>query len=145
MNSRQGCIAGSVFRLYACGLAMLMWYLGFFEGRSLNSLVAATEEGSMILWAMLICGVIGVLDVFLNDYTAAFRKRPLFESARTYRHFGLSGLAFCHTCFVFIAVLKIGSPPLAIFSFWNAAFIVAFSLIDAQQRSKDAVCRQAFN
>jgi hypothetical protein len=145
MNTPQGCIAGSVFRLYVCGMAVFMWYLGFHEARSMNSIVAGTEEGYAVLWLLLICGTIGLLDVVLNDFAGALKLRPLFSPARNHRHFGFASLAFCHTCLVFIAVLKLGSPGLAFVSLWNAVFVVGFSLLDAHQRAidykKDALCR----
>ncbi|MFM0608687.1 hypothetical protein PQR05_29575 [Paraburkholderia sediminicola] len=145
MNTPQGCIASSVFRLYVCGMAVLLWYFGFHEERSMNWLVAATDQGFYVLWLMLFFGVIGLLDIVLNDYAGVLRRRPLFSLARTHRHFGFAGLAFCHTCLVFIAVLQVASTGLALFSLWNAVFVVGFSLLDAHQRAQDfkkeAVCR----
>jgi len=149
MNSRQGCIASSVFRLYICGMAVLMWFMGIHEPRSMNALVATFPEGEMVLWMMFVCGVVGILDIVFNDAANALKRPPLFESARTNRHFGFAGLAFCHTCLVFIAVLKVASVGLALHSLWNAVFVVGFSLLDAYQRSldvkKEAVCRPLFN
>jgi hypothetical protein len=149
MNSRQGCIAGSIFRLYVCGAAVLMWYLGFHEERSINAVIAQSSEGYWSLWILCIGGVVGLLDVVLNDYASAVKRPPLFTYARTHRHFGLALLAFAHTCIAFISVVKIGSPGAAVFSLWSAVFIIGFSLLDAHQRAldsqKEAVCRTAFN
>lgn len=145
LTPKQSCVAGSVFRLYVSGLAVLTWFIGFFEDRSLGYLVGKTQEGNTVLWIMLVGGVVGLLDVLLNDYTTAFNKPSLFEAAKKYRHFGFTVLAFCHACLLLIAVFRIGSVGLALFSLWNAIFIVAFSLVDAHQRYKDAVCKPAFN
>jgi peptidoglycan/LPS O-acetylase OafA/YrhL len=139
-NRPQVCLASAVFRLYVCGLAVMTWFVAFFEERSLLALLKRTDEGAVILWMMLACGLVGIADVLIND-TRLFPFR--IESARTHRHFGFSGLAFCYVCQVFIAVLTIKSPWMAACSMWNAFLVVAFSLIDAHQRSKDSTCLQA--
>ena len=119
---------------------MITWYLGFFESRSLNFLIAASREGSFVLWAILVCGVLTVVDICLNDYRTAFQKRPLFKWARTYRHFCLTAMAFCFAALVLIAAQKIDSLGLALWCLWNALAVTAFSLVDAYQRNKDATC-----
>ncbi|MCB4349776.1 hypothetical protein LA345_38940 (plasmid) [Burkholderia vietnamiensis] len=108
----------------------------------MSALLMRTDGGALILWMMLACGLVGIADVLIND-TGLFRFR--IEAARTHRHFGFSGLAFCYVCQIFIAALSVKSPWMAAYSLWNALLVVAFSLIDAHQRSKDATCLQACN
>ncbi|KVN83488.1 hypothetical protein [Burkholderia ubonensis] len=143
MKSRpQVCVASALFRVYVCGLAVMTWFISRHEPRSLYSLIAASDEGRWLLWAMLACGIVGLVDVLIND-TAVVPLR--LEWIRTHRHFGFASLAFCYVAELFIAVLKLASPGLALFCLWNALLVVTFSLIDAHQRSKDATCLQACN
>lgn len=136
------CVASALFRTYVCGLAVMTWFIAFNEGRSLTALIARSGEGVCVLWLMLACGLLGILDVILNDLALCWLR---FEYARTHRHFGFSALAFCFAWQAFIAALNIKSAWMAAFSLWNALSVVAFSLIDAHQRSKDSVCLQACN
>jgi hypothetical protein len=144
MNPSQTCIASVIFRVYLCGLACVTWFTSAFEPRSLGALVMRFDEGELVLWAMLFCGVIGLLDVLINE-TPLARLIP-FHSARNLRHLGYAGLAFCYVAQLFIAVLKLASVGLAAFCLWNALFAVAFSLFDAHQRSKEPTqCLQTCN
>jgi len=142
-NTDKGNIASSILRLFVCGNAVLTWFIAIFEMRSMSALMARTSEGYMLAWALLACGIVGILDVIINDF--GLLKMLRFESARTYRHFGFAGLAFCYVSQLFLAVLQLNSPSVAIYCVFNAGMIVTFSLIDANQRSKDAACVKAFN
>lgn len=143
MNPRpQVCVGSALFRVYVCGIAIMTWYIGLREPRSLYALIALTDEGYVLLWATLVCATVGLFDVFINDTTALPVR---IEWLRTHRHFGFSSLAFCYVAELFIAVLKLASPGLAVFCLWNALLVVTFSLIDAHQRSKEATCLQACN
>ncbi|HEY0662785.1 MAG TPA: hypothetical protein VGD21_15860 [Lysobacter sp.] len=138
----QVCLASSVFRVYVCGLAVVMWFLGFTEPRSMFALVARIEEGATILWLMLLFGSVGLFDVLAND---VLRGAMRCHSTRQNRHFGFSALAFCYTVLVLIAYLQVKSPGLAAYALWNAILVIAFALIDAHQRSKDLTCLQMCN
>ncbi|WP_244118706.1 hypothetical protein [Burkholderia gladioli] len=105
----------------------------------MTSLLAHTDGGSAVLDLMLACGIVGLIDVLLNDFARGCFK---VDIARRHRHFGLAALAFCYVCHVFVAVLSIKSWWMAAFNLWNALAIVAFSFIDAQQRSKVSTCPQ---
>lgn len=72
----------------------------------MSALLMRTDGGALILWMMLACGLVGIADVLIND-TGLFRFR--IEAARTHRHFGFSGLAFCYVCQIFIAALSVKS------------------------------------
>lgn len=143
MKSRpQVCVASALFRLYVCGVAILTWYIGMNEPRSLYAQIAISDEGYTLLWLMLICGIAGALDVLINDTPLV----PVqFAWFRAHRHFGFAFLAFCYVAVLFIAVLKLASLGLAIACLWHALLVVTFSLIDAHQRSKDATCLKACN
>ena len=143
MNPSQTCLASVLFRVYLCGLACVTWFTSLYEPRSMNALLAGFGEGLIVTWAMLACGLIGIADVLINE-TRLARFFP-FESARTYRHLGYAGLAFCYVSQLFIAVLKLASLGLAAYCLWNALLAVAFSLFDAHQRSKETPCLQPCN
>jgi hypothetical protein len=132
MTARQ-CFANSALRFYISGLAVFMWFFAFHEERSMNFLVAAFPEGATIFWMLLVCGIVGMADVIVNDVL----PRPQWLVVRHNRHYGLLAIAFCHTGLLFIAVHKVASPLLAVYSLWNAVFIIGFSLLDAHQRSAD--------
>jgi hypothetical protein len=131
MNPRQGCIASSVLRFYICGLAVFSWFMAFHESRSMNFLTATFPEGALVFWMMFVFGLVGLCDVLINDMLAA----PKWLYVRHNRHFGFLALAFAYAYLAFIAVLKVGSTPLAFYALWNAVFIIGFSLLDAHQRS----------
>lgn len=136
------CVASAVFRLFVCGLAVLTWFLGMTEPRSMISQVAQFPDGQVVLWLMLVCGLIGLFDVWAND----MKRGPIrMESTRTYRHFGFSALAFCYAALVLVAHLKLQSIGLSAYYLWNALLVVTFALIDAHQRSKELSCRQVCN
>ncbi len=130
------CWGSSLFRLFACGLAVLAWYLGMSDDRSLFAMLASTDGGHKVLWLMLLFGSIGVFDVVVNDWLP---HQFGFEKTRTHRHFGLCALAFCYIAQIFIAFLHVKSPGLTAYFLWNAILIVAFAFIDAHQRYKDAL------
>lgn len=133
------CWGNSLFRVFACGLAMLAWFLGVFDERSLFAIVASTDDGHKLLWLMLIFGSIGLIDAVVNDWSHWLRHRFGFDHTRAYRHFGLCGLAFCYIAQIFVSLLHVKSPGLTAYFIWNAVLIVAFAFIDAHQRSKDAL------
>ncbi len=138
----QFCLASAVFRIYACGLGVMTWAVAFNEDRSLAFLIARSGEGAFVANMMLVCGLIGLVDVVLNDLLLfPFR----LECTRTHRHFGFSALAFCYVCEAFLAALTVRSFWMAAFNLWNALSVVAFSLIDAHQRSKESTCLRACN
>jgi hypothetical protein len=145
MTSRHSCIATSVLRFYICGLAVFAWFMAFHESRSMNAIAATFPEGAAVYWMMFLCGMVGIVDVIVNDCTA----KPSWHALRTNRHFGFLALAFAYAYLAFLAVLKVASPSLAFYALWNAVFIIGFALLDAHQRSallvKEAarhVCRK---
>jgi hypothetical protein len=131
MTSRQSCIATSVLRFYICGLAVFAWFMAFHESRSMNFLAATFPEGAAVYWILFVCGMVGIADVIVNDLSI----KPRWLTVRHNRHFGFLALAFAYAYLAFVAVLKVGSTPLAFYSLWNAVFIIGFSLLDAHQRS----------
>lgn len=129
------CWSSSIFRVFACGLALVEWYLGMFEPRSIFSVLAATDDGYRLLWLTALFGAIGLFDVLVNDFTPAHVR---FDPTLTHRHFILCAIAFCYVAQVFNTVLHVNSTGLTIYLLWSACLIVIFAITDAHKRHKDA-------
>ncbi|MDF0506595.1 hypothetical protein POK33_38235 [Burkholderia cenocepacia] len=138
----QACFASLVFRLYVCGLAVITGLMAFFEAGSMPAAIARSDSGSLLPWMMLTCGIVGLGDVLFNDLGALGVR---IQRMRTHRHFGFSAIAFCHVYQCLIALIALRSMWVAFFSLWNALLVVAFSLLDAHQRSKETKCPQRCN
>jgi hypothetical protein len=139
MTTRPSCIASSALRFYISSLAVFMWFFATHEDRSMAALIASYPEGATVFWMMFVCGLVGIVDVLVNDVL----PKPRWLYVRHNRHFGFLAIAFCHTCLVFIAALKLDSPVLVLSSLWNAIFVIGFSLLDAHQRSVEILKDQA--
>lgn len=140
MNRRQpkgGDRAGSVFRMYMGGCAIVNWYMALYEPRSLMSLVAASTEGEVWIWLAMFVGVAALLDSLINDFLPA---RCHWRVALRQRHFILMAMAFCYVAQLYVAFLYLRSSGLLIHYLWNVATIMAVAFFDAHQRSKDASC-----
>ena len=140
MRRRQqsgGDRAGSVFRVYMGGNAMVNWYMALYEPRSLMHLVASTSEGEALIWLLLFVGLAALLDALINDFMPS---RFHWRVALRQRHFILTAMAFCYVAQLYVAFLYLRSSGLLIHYLWNVAAIMAVAFFDAQQRSKDASC-----
>lgn len=136
MNTRPHLtLSGSLFRLFVSSQAVLLCYLALFEDRSLYNLLTRTSDGMALTALMGICGVIGIFEIAVNDI---FPPRFRWTVGRRYRHFGFAAIAFCYAAQTFVSAYHVGSLGLAVFFLWNSFWVVAFSLIDANQRSKEA-------
>ena len=72
MNRRSAKVggerAGSVFRIYIGGNAIVSWYMAFYEPRSIMRLIASTSEGAALMWLLLLVGSAALLDAAINDF-----------------------------------------------------------------------------
>jgi hypothetical protein len=135
-------LSGSLFRLFVSSQAVLVCYLALFEERSMYALLARSTDGFVLTGLMGLCGLVGIAEIAINDlFSLSFR----WDSGRRYRHFGFAAIAFCYAAQTFVAAYHLGSLGLAIFFLWNALWVVAFSLFDANQRSKEAACLHTAN
>ena len=129
--------AGSVFRIYIGGNAIVSWYMAFFEPRSIMHLVASTVEGAALMWLLLAVGTAALLDAAINDFLPT---RFHWRVALRQRHFILGLMAFCYAAQLYVAYLYLRSSGLLIQFLWNVASIMTVAFFDAHQRSKDASC-----
>lgn len=136
--------AGSVFRLYMGGGAIVTWILAMTEPRSLVSIAASSGAGagSILVWSLFFIGVAAVIDAVVNDFLPS---QFHWRAAVRQRHFILSAMAFCYVAQLYVAYTHMRSTGLLIYYLWNAGFIMFISFVDAHQRSKDATCVAIFN
>ena len=129
--------AGSIFRIYMGGNAIVAWYVALTDPRSLLHLVASTTEGVVLIWLLLIVGCAALLDALINDLLPQrFHWRPALRQ----RHFIFAALAFCYVAQLYLAFFNLRSAGLLLYYIWNAGMIMLVVFIDAHQRSKDATC-----
>lgn len=137
-TANQGAdLAGSIFRLYMGGLAIVCWYIATTEPLSMISLAASNNAGTILIWLMLLIGVALIVDVVVNDLLPTnFRWRL----AVRHRHMLLSALAFCYVAQLYVAFSSVCSTGLLLYYLLNAGTIMFIAFVDAHQRSKDATC-----
>ncbi len=129
--------AGSVFRMYVGGNALVSAYMALFEARSLMHWVASTVEGAVLITLLAIVGAAALLDAVINDFMPV---RFNWHIAVRQRHFILAVMAFCYMAQLYVAFLYLRSYGLLIQYLWNVFAIMAVAFFDAHQRSKDASC-----
>lgn len=129
--------AGSVFRLYMGGNALVSWYNATNEPRSLSSLAASSPAGLMMIWLLAVIGIAAVVDAIVNDFLP---QRFHWHLAVRQRHFILAGMAFCYVAQLYTEFFTLRSTGLLLSYGWNASIIMFIAFVDAHQRSKDATC-----
>lgn len=134
---RGGDRAGSIFRMYMGGNAIVSGYMALCEARSLMHLVASTVEGTVLIVMLTLAGLAALVDAVINDFLP---DRFHWRVALRQRHFILMGLAFCYVAQLYVAFLYLRSAGLLIGYLWNVVAIMAVAFFDAHQRSKDAAC-----
>lgn len=129
--------AGSVFRLYMGGNALVSWFVAMTEPRSMIRLAASSSEGTILSWALMLIGLAVVFDVLINDFLP---DRFHWKTALRQRHILLAAMAFCYVAQLYVGFYSLHSPGLLLYYMWNACTIMFISFVDAHQRSKDATC-----
>lgn len=127
--------AGSVFRMYVGGNAIVTWYVAMTDPRSLMYLVASTRDGAILIWALMAVGAIAVLDAVINDFLP---DRFHWRVALRQRHYILVAMAFCYIAQLYVEFNSLRSGGLLAYYLWNALTIMLVAFIDAHQRSQDA-------
>ncbi|NGZ86403.1 hypothetical protein [Duganella aceris] len=130
--------AGSVFRFYIGGNAIVSWYVAMTDPRSLLHLIASTPEGMVLAWAVMLIGAWALADAIINDVLPCRFRWPL---ALAQRHFILVGMAFGYVAQLYIAVSTARPASLLVYYVWHTSVIMAVAFIDATQRSKDQACK----
>jgi len=134
--------AGSIFRVYMGGHALVSGYMALYESRSLMYLVATTVEGAVWILLLSMVGAAMLIDAIINDFMPG-RFRWLV--ALRQRHFLLAALALCYLAQLYVAFIYLRSPGLLIHYLWNVFAIMGVAFFDAHQRSKDASCEIVCN
>jgi hypothetical protein len=130
--------AGSVFRFYIGGNAIVSWYVAITDPRALMHLVAATPEGAVLIWAVMLIGAWALVDALINDVLPCRYRWPL---ALAQRHFILAGMAFCYMAQLYVAFYTSRPASLLVYYTWNAVAIMFVAFLDATQRAKDQACK----
>ncbi len=130
--------AGSAFRFYVGGNAIVSWYVATTDPRALMHLVAETPEGSVLVWAVMLIGVWALVDALINDVLPPRFHWPI---ALRQRHFILAGMAFCYMAQLYVAYYTSRPVSLLLYYTWNAIAIMAVAFVDANQRAKDQACK----
>ena len=129
--------AGSIFRLYMGGNAILAWVTAIHLPHSALAHSAHSSASEVLVWLLMLTGVAAVVDAIVNDFMP---NRFHWRAAVTQRHFILSSMAFCYMAQLYVAFYSLGNTGLVLYYLWNASTIVFTSFVDANQRAKDAAC-----
>lgn len=129
--------AGSVFRIYMGGNAIVTWFIAMTDPRSLMYAAASTGEGAVLVWLLMLVGAAAVIDAVVNDLLP---RRFHWRVALRQRHFILAAMAFCYVAQLYVAFFNFRSTGLLLYYLWNATMIMLAAFLDAHQRSKDAAC-----
>ena len=132
------CHSAVLYRLSMCSLAIVLWLITILEPRSILALYASTAPASFMLAATAVIGLIGVLDVLIND---VLPDRFIWRLAERHRHFILVSLAFCYIAGMYISVAIVRSNALNLFFTWNAVSLLSLAFSDARHRHKD-ICHE---
>ncbi|MDQ2821275.1 MAG: hypothetical protein M3Y65_12915 [Pseudomonadota bacterium] len=133
---------GSMFRIYIGGLAIIALYMSIQVPNSLSNLVAATNDGAMLIWLQAILGGCAIVDAIVNDLLPA---QWHWRLALRQRHYIMVGMAFCFLTQIFSAFWQDRLSGLEAYYTWNALMIMVAAFPDAQQRLKDVTCQTANN
>jgi len=129
-------------RLAMGGGALVSWYYGTNDPLTGLYEVNRYADGTALLWAMALIGLVLVLDVLLNDWTPdyiSFGRRKLYITWRRtfrYRHYLFASLAFCYAAQPFVAERGGHSVSLLLFFYWHAFLNIAVAFLDAKLRSR---------
>lgn len=134
--------AGSAFRIYMGGNAIVTWYIAMTDDRSQMHSVASGGDGAALVWMLTVLGACAVVDAVINDLAPT---RFHWRIALRQRHFILTAMAFCYVAQLFVAFYNFRSTGLLLYYLWNASMIMLAAFLDAHQRSKDASCAIACN
>jgi len=137
-HSQVAARAGSAFRLYVGGNAIVSWYVAMTDPRALMHLVASTSDGAVLVWAVMLIGAWALVDAIINDVLPA---KYSWRLAFAQRHFVLAGMAFCYMAQLYIAYYSSRPASLLVYYTWNAVAIMVVAFIDAHQRAKDQACK----
>lgn len=129
--------AGSLFRIFTGGIALLAWFMAVYEPRSLSSELATVVDGFVLTVLLGVLGAMSIIDAVVNDIMP---KKYHWRVALRQRHFILVAMAFCYSAQLYVAFYHLRSTGLLLYCLWNAFCLVAVAFVDAVQRSKDTRC-----
>lgn len=121
-----------LYRLSLFSLAIVIWAMTMLEPRSLMAQFGTTTGAGMLSSVAGALGVIGVIDVIINDILP---ERFQWQAAKHHRHMILVALAFCYVAQLYIAFTAFKSLELNVFYCWNATSLLSLALVDAHQRN----------
>lgn len=135
-------LAGSVFRIFMGGAAVISWIVAMTDPNALMHSVASTTDGALAVWALMLLGGCLMVDAIFNDVLS---ERWHWRVALRQRHYLLVGMAFCYLAQIYTA-FELGRHISLTYDYtWRAMWIMFAAFIDAHQRLKDAKCQIANN
>lgn len=135
MNSSSNCPSAVLYRLSMCSLGLVLWIIAEIEPRSMTAQFADSRAGGFLIAMTGILGIIGMIDVLINDILP---ERFTWAYARTHRHFVLVALAFCYIASLYTSLDTVKSAGLSLFYCWNAVSLLSLAFVDAYSRSKES-------
>lgn len=129
-------------RLYLGGQAVLTWYSANENTESTLHEISTTQDGSLFIWGIGICGALMLLDLFINDWTPDLirigRQRFALHWERVWknRHWLFVGIAGCYAAQPQIADVSGQSIAVIVLCYWQATMHIAAAFLDAGERSR---------
>lgn len=121
-------------------LAVVLWIISDIEPRAMMAQFAEHGAGGFLCALIGLLGVIGMVDVLINDFLP---DRFTWRVARKQRHFVLVALAFCYIASLYVSLDTVKSTGLSLFYTWNAVSLLSLAFVDAYTRNKDSTHARA--
>lgn len=130
------CPSGALYRLSMSSLAVVLWIVSAIEPRAMMAQFAEHNAGGFLCALIGLLGIIGMLDVLINDFMS---DRFNWRTVRKQRHFVLVALAFCYIASLYISLDTVRSTGLSLFYTWNAVSLLSLAFVDAYVRNKESM------
>lgn len=138
-------------RFYMGGQAVTTWYSSFANPESTFHEVSTTSDGGLIMWMMGLCGMLLLVDLFVNDWTPDWveigRRRLGFgwENIWKHRHWLFVGIAASYAAQPQVADASGQSSAILVVCYFQALCNVLAAFIDAGERSRRLWWQRACN
>lgn len=123
----------SILRAFFSLLALHTWFCGMFDPKTLHFMVTkeANELGLTVVTLFGVLGLLGFLDVVVNDFMCEDRSLP---SLMEWRHLLFMGIAILNASEMFVAMKYVQSWGLTLYCSLVSTFVTITAFRDIQIR-----------
>lgn len=124
------------------GQAVITWYSTFANPNATFHALSLTEDGGVFFWTIGLCGVLLLVDLFVNDWALTFkgavRDPDSFGWKRIWqsRHWLFIVVAGCFAALPLIVDAFGQSDAVKLVCYWYSVIYMIAAFIDAGERSR---------